>query len=111
MRRRSGSSWEVNVPMKVDLTPAQYAICFQALAVGERQSRPTEWNEIIDLVSQLKSVGEPIPDTPDLYITKEPVHVALNTAQCRILREYIDSTNWRPLSLDKVLQVKALLEV
>lgn len=95
--------------MQVYLSPGQYGICFQALAVGERTTQMIEWDEILGMLTQFKSVGKQIPDTP-LYFTDTDCIIELNPVQCKILNEFIDSTSWRPLSLEHVKAVKALLQ-
>lgn len=93
--------------------PNYYQIIMQALEHSERRPAVIEWDSYVDMLRQLKSIGD--PDKKGLWeLFVEMSAVKLDKAQVAIIIDSIEKTSWVPLRLEEVQAarkwLKALLE-
>lgn len=97
-----------------DVGRRHYEMAFQAIAMTQKQTPISDWDDVIDLIRKLKSVGTPAKQkvgSKELYDLQEGGgEILLEKGEMKCLLDYIGQPIWLPLALEDAQELKKWLE-
>lgn len=91
-----------------------YEISFQAIALSDKQIPVSEWDDVVELIKKLKTVGRPAKEKlgkTQLYDLKDGGgEVVLERSEHKLLVEMIERPIWRPMVIEDAAATKEWLK-